>query len=195
MLRLTQDPASRLRITNSRENAMIQLQNGRLHYNWIGRPREEYPRYTGVRPEFDRVHAELCAFLTEESLESLRANQWEVTYVNHIPRGSVWNDPGDWAKLFSGLLGRSAPHEARLESLSGAWHFEIPDKVGRLHIDLKHARLADGPEVLRLTLTARGPVDDRTSLSDGLDRGRKAIVCTFRDITSRDAQRYWGLES
>ena len=35
-LTLTQDPASRLQILNQAQNRMIQIQNGRLHYNWLG---------------------------------------------------------------------------------------------------------------------------------------------------------------
>jgi hypothetical protein len=176
---------------------MVQVQNGRLHYNWIGRGGQDYRRYRVVRPAFDRIYATFQQFLSHQKLGALQPNQWEVTYVNHIPKGSVWNSPADWAKLFVGLPGVwGEPSEVRLESLGVTWHFEIPERRGRLHIDLKHARLAEQEvkEVLRLTLTARGPVDETTPLSVGLDLGRRVIVLTFRDITCKEAWAYWELE-
>lgn len=193
-LRLTQDPSCRLQIRNTTADAMVQVQNGRLHYNWIGRGGQDYPRYGFVRPAFDQVYAGFRQFLSGENLGPISPNQWEVTYVNHIPRGSVWNDPTDWAKLFNGLIGSARRiTEVRLESLAGAWHFEIPEKRGRLHVDLKHAKLTDTVtnEVLRLTLTARGPIDQKACLSEGLDLGRRVIVLTFWDITSKEAHDFW----
>lgn len=196
-LRLSLVPSSRLQIRNATGDAMIQVQNGRLHYNWIGRGGQHYRRYKFVRPAFDHVYGSFEQFLSRENMDSISPNQWEVTYVNHISKGTVWNDPSDWAKLFEGLIGTAKrPDEVRLESLGGAWHFEIPEQRGRLHVDLKHAKLTDkdANEVLRLTLTARGPIDESTQLSDGLDLGRRVIVMTFRDITSKEAHAFWELE-
>lgn len=196
-LRLTQDPSCRLQIRNAAGDAMIQVQNGRLHYNWIGQGGQHYRRYAIVRPAFDRIFASFAEFLSRERMDPVRPNQWEVTYVNHIPKGTVWSDPADWPKLFVGLVGTGMRATAvQLESLNGSWHFEIPKQRGRLHVDLKHAKPAekDSDEVLRLTLTARGPIDESTQLSDGLDLGRRVIVLTFRDITSKEAHVFWRLE-
>lgn len=197
-LRLTQDQSSRLQIRNADSDAMIQVQNGRLHYNWIGKRGADYQRYSVVRPAFDRIVDSLRDFLSHEKLDELRPNQWEVTYVNHIPKGPLWNTPSDWRGIFTTLPGVvAATSEVRLEDLSGSWHFEIPERRGRLHIDLKHAKLANdesAKEVLRLTLTARGPANDEDSLSDGLDLGHRVIVLTFKNITSQQAHEYWELE-
>ncbi len=201
-LRVSSDPpAGRLQIRNESGDALIQVQNDRLHFNWIRGQDGGYPRYESVRPKFDAVRAEFEAFLREEGFDGFEPNQWEVTYVNHIPRGTVWQTPRDWGALFAGLLGQRAdPSEVRFESLTSAWHFEIPERRGRLHIDLKHAKTQEDPrtELLRLTLTARGPVSSaeggESNLSDGLDLGRRVIVRTFRDITSEEAHAYWELE-
>ncbi len=200
-LRLTQDASTRLQIRNSSGDAMIQIQNGRLHYNWIGQPGKDYRRYKIVRPLFDAVYDLFKQFLSDNGLSDLHVNQWEVTYVNHILKDTVWTMPSDWPKLFVGLPGMWAnPTQVSLESFAGAWHFEIPPKQGRLHVDLKHARSTEpeGSELLRFTLTARGPASDDGSgampLSEGLDLGRKVVVDTFCDITSADAHKYWGLE-
>jgi len=200
-LRLIRDVDRRIQIRNATNDRMIQIQNGRFHYNWLGHEGVEYPRYRKVRPEFDKHLDAFRAFLAAESLGQLRPNQWEVTYVNHIPRGSVWQEPRDWASLFPTLTvpPTRLSSTMRLESISGEWHFEIEPRRGRLHVHLQHMRLQspDGLEVLRLTLTARGPAGDGETvgvdLNQGLNLGRKAVVTAFRDLTSEAAHEYWGL--
>lgn len=201
-LKLTQDVSARIQFRNTDGNRMIQLQNGRLHYNWVGHTGNPYPRYRVVRPEFDEVFGRFQKFLVAERLGECRPNQWEITYVNHLPKGSVWNEPSDWRNVFVSLPGPwSGPSAVRLESAGGEWHFEIVPQRGRLHIQLAHLRTgpSEPGETLRLMLTARGPVAEDTgeglSLEEGLSLGREAIVRTFKDITSESAHEYWGLHN
>ena len=193
-------PSLRLQIRNSVADAMIQVQDTRLHYNWIGKRGEDYKRYPKVRPKFDRVYELFREFLQSEKLDIPKENQWEVTYVNHIPRASGWNTPEDWPGLFIGLpgpWGAMPLGEVRPESVAGAWHFEIPPQRGRLHVDLKHVRTAvpEAKELMRLTLTARGAIgksaEGETALSEGLDLGRRTIVRAFAGLTSTEAHRIW----
>jgi uncharacterized protein (TIGR04255 family) len=195
-------PASRLQIRNESGGALIQLQNGRLHYNWIRQVDGAYVRYRNVRPGFDAIFAELAEFLVEQGLGEIKPNQWEVTYVNHIPKGTVWNTPEEWAHLFIGLPSLGSPQgEIRLESFGGMWHFEIPERRGRLHVEVSHAKTQEEPkeELIRLTLTARGPIEPPAggaiAASRGLDLGRQVIVTAFRDLTSERAHLYWELET
>lgn len=198
-LTLTQDPSARLQIRNEADDRMVQIQNGRLHYNWLGRAGGPYPRYGTIRPEFDEILGLFRQFLVDEELGELRANQWEVTYVNHLPRGTVWNDAKDWQNVLVGLPGVwQEPGLVQLESFAGEWHFTIPPQQGRLHIQVAHAKKGPEPtdEILRLTLTARGPVAERSesglTVDQGLNLGREVIVTAFRDVTSESARKYWG---
>lgn len=200
-LHLTQNPASRLRIRNDSGSSMVQVQNGRFNYNWLGTKGTKYRRYTSVRPAFDETFELFINFLKAESLGTIQPNQWEVTYVNHMPKGSVWNNPEDWFALFPSLLG-SAPTlpTGPLESFSTKWHFEIKPKHGRLHIDLEHGRESasetkEGKEMLKMTLTARGPVNGKCQLGQGLDLGRIAIVTAFKNLTSDAAHKIWEIEN
>ena len=96
-LQITQDPACRLQITNKNSDRMIQLQNSRLHFNWLGEGGREYPRYEQkVRDGFVWALQCFIDFVIREELGDFRPNQWEVTYLNHIPKGTVWNTPNDW---------------------------------------------------------------------------------------------------
>ncbi len=194
-LRMSNDLASRLQIRSSSGEFMIQLQNGRLHYNWIKTGQQDYRRYQHVRPQFEQLLHVFRAFLQDQSLGALRPNQWEVTYVNHIPRGSVWQTPSDWHLVLPGLLGDpSEVTHARIESTSGSWNYEIPERMGRLHVNLRHARTEAGEEVLRLTLTARGPLANGAALVESLDLGRRTIVLAFDRITSEQSHVAWGRE-
>ncbi len=201
-LKLTQDPSSRIQIRNKDEDRMVQVQNGRIHYNWLGQQGGAYPRYREVRPAFDEIWERFKEFLRSQSLDEPRPNQWEVTYVNHMPKGTVWNDPSGWGKLLPGLAGPPrSPDVVNLESFGGEWHFEIPPRRGRLHVKVYPGKqsVSDGSEILRMDLTARGPISDESekgvSLDTGLDLGHKAIVLTFIALTSDAAHDYWGLRN
>ena len=201
-IQVTQDPASRLRIKNKAGDRMIQVQNGRVHSNWIGEEGIPYPRYPRVREAFADVMRRFLEFLAQEKLGDFRPNQWEVTYVNQIPKGTVWNTPSDWS--FFRPLGAvpSVPEIVEGESFNGEWHFVIPEQRGRLHVQWQHAVKPDPEkehdEFIRLTLTARGPLQQSEDVSetvlDGLNLGREVIVRSFRDFMSDEANTYWGLK-
>lgn len=200
LLQVASELPNRMQLRNQDANRMVQVQNGHLHYNWLGRHGVEYPRFKNVRPEFNRILEEFRRFVTDEGLGEIKPNQWEVTYVNRIPRGTVWNDPSDWSKLFRSLLLLPTNlSSASLESFGAEWHYEIPPQLGRLHVQIQHGRLPppEVQEVLTLTLTARGPVEMRGNrgldLEGGLNRGHDVIVQAFKELTSDVAHEYWGL--
>jgi uncharacterized protein (TIGR04255 family) len=199
-LKVSQDTNTRLQIRNGTNDRMIQVQNGRLLYNWLGHEGKPYPNFEEVEGEFNRALDAFGQFMTAEEIGELRPNQWEVTYVNHIPVGTVWNDPCDWVDLFPSLAALpSKTSSVRLESFGGQWHYEIAPKLGRLHVNLAHGwrKTPSEQEMLVLKLTARGPVKeddlDGVSLNEGLCIAHKAIVQSFTELTSDKAHQYWGL--
>ena len=203
-VQFTQDPAFRLQIRSADDERMIQVQNTRLHFNWLGKGGEEYPRYERVREGFVSALERFTQFVTDESLGDFRPNQWEVTYINHIPRGIIWKTPADWA-FFRPLTGvPTVEGVIEGESFAGEWHFTIPGQRGRLHVAWQHAEEtgdgegADASDFIRLTLTARGPVGDDGEgiqpILDGLDLGRETIVRSFGSFMSDQANHLWGLK-
>ncbi|MBI4605644.1 MAG: TIGR04255 family protein [Planctomycetes bacterium] len=191
-LKLRQDSSARLQIRNEAEDRMIQVQNGRFHYNWLGHGGEPYPSYAKVWEEFRR-HLDLFGrFVLEQGLGAIQPNLWEVTYVNHIPRGSAWHSPGDWAKLFRLELPPAQPAGTTLETVSGEWQYVIPGEKGRLYVRLQHGEL-EGTEKVLLTLAARGTMTPKDDLRSMLEIGHRMIVIGFKDLTSEQAHAYWGL--
>jgi uncharacterized protein (TIGR04255 family) len=200
-LRLLQNVPTRSLIQNSISDRMIQLQNGRLGYNWLGAAGGDYPRYKTIRPEFLKLQDRLSRFLNDQPkpLGELQPNQWEVTYVNHIPKGSVWNSLNDWSRVFRlPPFGLDQPEVLNLQSMACTWSSEIMPQRGRLHVQLQLG-VQPGPdsnkEVIALTLTGRGPIGQKgMALEAGLDLGHETIVRAFRELTTDAAHEYWGLD-
>ena len=196
----SQDPSSRLQIRNRDGDRMIQVQNGRLHFNWLGEGGGEYVRYKSVREGFVRALGQFVEFVTRHEVGDFQPNQWEVTYVNHIPKGTVWRTPDDWG--FFRPFG-AIPKVERLvqaESFAGEWHFVIPEQRGRLHVRWQHGlkREPNQKEMIILTLTARGPIEEEEvsipAILAGLDLGRATIVRSFEELMTDAANKYWGLK-
>jgi uncharacterized protein (TIGR04255 family) len=188
----------RVQISHVNDGRMIQIQTTRFHYNWnqVG---GEYPRYRKVLEEFERHFATFCRFVADAKLGEVVPNQWELTYIDSIPQGLLWNTPADWHEVLPGLFSPPAPvGSVRLESFGGEWHFEIPPQRGRLHVSVQFARVGGDPTpVLLLQSTARGPIgtDGVANVKEGLELGHRAAVELFVGITSAKAQAAWGKKS
>lgn len=189
---------ARLQISQADNGRMMQIQPTRFHYNG-NRVGGEYPRYRNVREEFDRYFETFCRFVADARLGEVVPNQWELTYIDSIPRGLLWDTPADWHELLPGLISpRRLLGSVRLESFGGEWHFEIAPQRGRLHVSVQLARLGEDPTpVLLLQSTARGPLgkEGATNLGEGLELGHRAAVDAFVGITSEKAQKAWGRKS
>jgi uncharacterized protein (TIGR04255 family) len=194
-------PAVRLQMKNLRGDRMIQAQNGRLTYNWLGDAGGEYARYRTIRSEFDSIVKQFQTFLGNEGLEPFIVNQWEVTYINQLPLGTVWSRPEDWRNIFT-FTAVPPPNidQLKLESFGGSWSYEIAPRRGRLIIQIQHAKAAgDQREILVFNLTARGPVlqtdASAPSYDEGLELGHQAIVATFAKLASSETRAYWKQEA
>ena len=192
-------PAARLRMSSADGHTMVQLQNGRLVYNWRRLEGGEYPRWHVVEPGFQAELARLGGFFEAEGLGTIEPNQWEVTYVNHLVQGREWQEHADWPQLLPGLIGSVGSVSAgTFESLGCNTRFILPGEAGRLHIELNHGFAGpdeEAPELLVLQLTARGGIDEERDLAAGLALGRESIVRSFAEVTGEEAHRIWEVES
>ncbi|MGE4000461.1 MAG: TIGR04255 family protein [Planctomycetaceae bacterium] len=197
-------PPIRLQLRNEASDRMIQVQNSRLHVNWMGYEGADYPRYPAVRSRFENAWERFTRFVETENLGQISPNQWEVTYLNHIPIGSVWNTPKDWS--FLRFVGDTSVVDdvAQFERFQGGWRFALPENSGRLHVSWKTAsrrKSEDSDEeldVVVLEQTARGPLSkdaDAAAIIERLDAGRSAIVRSFSRLMSKEANAYWGYQS
>lgn len=194
----------RLQIIRSEDeqDRMIQVQSSRFIYNWRRSPEksETYPSYDTLLPEFREKLEKFEAFTKDASLGDLDFNQWEVIYVNHIPRGDLWDTFNDWPSIFPFLSfpPTTGGEKHKLDALKNGWSFVIGDNLGRLHISIGLARQilpgnVAGPEMIEVKLIARGPIDKNRDINlySGFDIGHDSIVNTFAEITSEEAHKYW----
>lgn len=175
------------------EQRLVQIQNTRFIYNWRKRT-GGYPSYGELLPEFDSHFAEFSRFVSDARLGELNLNQWEMTYVNHIPKGELWNVPEDWATILPRLyVPALAMPGIALETLAAEWSLNIHKNRGRLHVSLKHGRTGSptGPEVLILQLTARGPIAQPMDPHGDLELAHEFIVRSFTEMTSETAHERW----
>ena len=187
--------SDRIQIARKGDDRLIQVQDTRFVYNWR-KGTKEYPSYRKLLPEFQQRFGEFAGFIGNEKLGELSLNQWELTYVNHIPKGPLWETVADWPKLFPGLYvpAQGVPGQ-QLEGLSGEWRMVLGEEEGRLHVSIQHGRVgsAEGPEAVIFQQTARGPIRKQESADPriGFEVGHKAIVQSFVAMTSEAAHEHW----
>jgi hypothetical protein len=149
-----------------------------------------------VYAEFEHYLGLFRSFVAEAGLGSLLPNQWELTYVDSVPQGELWQTAADWHKVLPGLLAPLAAVEGlHPENVGGAWAFEIAPRRGRLHVTVNRARSGkEGEVVLLVQTTARGPIGKggEQELKAGLDLGHDAAVRAFLAFTSEQAKKHWG---
>ena len=196
---ISQTPPTRMQIQDASANRMVQIQRDRLVYNWTATQSGcEYVRYEKLRPEFDDILQKLHDFLKAQSLPPIQPNQWEVTYINQIAQGTVWNDASDWRKVFTfQAVPPAEVNGCTLENFSGGWIYEIAPQRGRLRLNVQHAWLEpNGKQILLFNLTARGPIKDGaaavSTIGEGLEVGHEMIARSFVSLTSEEARKYWG---
>jgi len=192
-------PASRenrFRFSSADETRMVQIQNGWIVANWIKQSGQDYPGFDEVFSEFQRVYSLFVGFVGHAALGPLKPNMWEVTYIDHIRRGTVWNAHAEVANVLPGLVGPCNTSGGRLEAINSRWGFFLGDQKGRMSMQLFSARYGQNDvssEMFVLTTTARGPIttSDPTQVEQGLQFGRTVVVGAFKEVSSPSAKAYW----
>jgi len=188
--------AKRVQIIQSSNERMVQVQDSRFILNWR-KQSGAYPSFATLSKEFWSLFPSLEKFAADASLGPVEQNQWELSYINHIPKGELWRSTSEWGKVIPRL---SLPSGLVVEPTAGPvtvdWRFNFSEERGRLHVNLQHARLATAPsseDFMQLTLTARGPIDREKGwdLKDSFALGHEAIVRTFTTMTSGEAHKFW----
>jgi len=179
---------------------LIQVQQDRFVFNWRSIQGQDYPRYEHVKASFEKNYGLFRNFLADEQLGEPRLNQWELTYVNHIPAGDGWHRHGELGAVVPLLVGsKQGAFLPEPEDIALRVRYPITDGEGhlsRLHVVVDPGFDPSGKPGIVLTLTARGGLGQRSkgSLESQLDLGRKWIVRGFADVTSARMHRHWERE-
>ena len=196
-IRISPLQVNRLRMQHKSNEKMIQVQPTRLHYNWVKSPSQK-PSYSTLSEEFFTVYEQLRGFASSANLGDIQANQWELTYVNAFAEGEEWTNPADWSNvlpgLFSPLFSDDQSMDMNIDYRNAAWSFEIPSKLGRVHISAYPGiRPQDDRSSLILTTTARGPVSDGgvDAVREGLNLGHDKLIKVFLSVVNKTFLEKW----
>jgi uncharacterized protein (TIGR04255 family) len=196
-VRITQQfESQRLQFASTDQERMIQIQDSRFAYNWRRRT-GIYPMFDTLLPDFQRAYREFSEFLRALGIGEPHLNQWELTYVNHILRGTIWETPDQWGDLSPAFANPLQVAGQHLEAIQCMWTFLIGDRRGRVVVRASNGRLGsrEGEELMLLELTARGPIATGSieELGQGLKLGHDHVVLSFVNMTSSRAHKTWKL--
>jgi len=190
-------PLPRIWFTRADDVGIIQVQRDRFLHNWKkAKPGDAYPRYGTVFSLFKDKLAIFEQFISDEGLGPVRPRQYELTYVNHIPKGKLVSSLLNISVLFPDFSWRADAGRflACPDGLNWRTSFVLPEHRGRLHVAIRSGvRRDDHETIILLELTARGMagVPDREQMWAWFDMAHEWIVCAFTDLTSPRAHSAW----
>ncbi len=188
-------PLPRIWFIHKNDNGIIQVQRDRFLHNWKKvRPDDEYPRYPQVIELFKNRLSRFESFLSENDLGVIEPQQYEMTYINHIPQGDGWTTLNEIGKVFPDFSLRATGRRFLPEPEGINWRtsFVLPDDTGRLHMTIRHGKLpGSGHPVLLLDMTVRGIGKDKSfeGMTAWFDIAREWIVRGFADLTGKEVQK------
>lgn len=192
---VTKLPIPRVWFISSSDDKLIQFQNDRIYFNW--RKREsDYPRYEYMISNFETVFNVIKDFFSEFNLGKLELQEYELTYINHIPRGMGWETIDDLSEVFSDFIWnkpktRFLPIPKEVSWTAG---FPIQDQKGILTASLKQGTRKEGElPVFVFELRALG-FDSEDTFRNWFDIVHEWIVRGFTDLTTNKMHKIWGRE-
>jgi uncharacterized protein (TIGR04255 family) len=176
---------------------VVQVQRDRLVHNWRKvNSQSEYPRYVEIMQGFQECLSIFESFLMQQRLGSIQMRQYELTYVNRIPKGCGWSRIEEISNIFPDITWKTNSSRFLSDPKSISWSsvFDIPNQVGRLHVSVNPI-IVEGEISLSFELTVRGIKghESRDQLGGWFDIAHEWIIRSFSDLTNESVQKeIWG---
>ena len=192
-------PLPRVWFIHENENELIQVQRNRFLHNWRKRrPDDEYPGYEKVVENFEKYLSCFQDFLVEENLGHLVPKQYELTYIDLIPKGQGWESPGNLENVFPNLLSLTRRDILLSDVKSINWQIilDLPNSLGEVSISIRTAqRISNSQELIHVeykTISNRPYQPMRAWFEDA----HNAITNFFSNLVSDEIQeKFWGRKS
>ena len=188
-------PLPRVWFISTSDDQLVQFQNDRFYFNWRKR-KSDYPRYAHVISNFEKVLNAVKDLFKDFDLGELEPIEYELTYINHIPKGVGWKKIDDLTEIFTDFSWNKTNTRFlhNPEEVSWVAKFSFPENKSHLIISLKHAiSIEDEVPTLIYELKAIGNDSDDT-IHNWLDLAHEWIVCGFTDLTTQTMHEIWGIE-
>ena len=175
-----------------RRNVTVSV--SRFLLNWRGRG-SAYPTFSRVFDDFQTNLSKFRSFINQSGFGELIPNQWELTYVDAFRKGDYWETLDDWPNVLPGLLSKiNIGVDSMMTNRNAAWKFDLPDKFGRLHFNMNHARLKNNDnlntakfsDAIILNSTIRGPIQQFEVLETTIRSAKQTLSEAFRNIVSKE---------
>jgi uncharacterized protein (TIGR04255 family) len=191
-------PLPRFWFINKSDDQLVQFQFDRFYFNWRRR-QSDYPRYEHVIKNFESVLNKIELFFDEFEFGELSPIEYELSYINHIPKGQGWNTTDDLLKIFLDYGWKKTKVRFLPKPEKVAWNieFSLPEKKGNLVVSLKQAiRTEDKVPLLVLELKTRGIEESarKEGIREWFDLAHEWIVRGFTDLTTPEIQKIWERE-
>ena len=191
-------PIPRVWFINNSDDELVQFQVDRFYFNWRHR-KSDYPRYEFLKEKFVTVLTNVNSFFNEFNFGNIDPTEFELTYINHIPKGEGWDSFDELPNIFSDFNWtfkeeRFLPNP---QKISWSTEFLLPSDMGRLLVTLKLAVRADDKNpLLVLELKSLGSIEtnSKEEIIDWFNISREWIVRGFTDITTPSIQKIWEIE-
>lgn len=188
-------PPVRLLFQSDDRTRLVQLQRDWLACNWQRVSNDDpYPRFESIRQFFLDTWDKFSEFQGNSNEAEIVVNQCELTYINHITPGNLWERHGQTSDVIrlAGIAGEILPEP---EDTQLAFRYRIRHEnrdIGRLHVQVLPAfRREDLSPLIQLNMIARGtPIGQgREGMVSFFQLAHEWIVNGFAATTTESAQR------
>ncbi len=192
-------PLPRVWFIHRDENEIIQVQRNCFLHNWRKRRADdEYPGYEKVVENFEKYLSRFQEFLAEESLGHLVPKQYELTYIDLIPKGHGWENPGNLEKIFPNLLSLTTQSILSNNVRSINWQIilNLPNGLGEVAISIRNAqRISNKQELIHVEFKVISNLAYQPMRAWFQD-AHNTIMNLFCNLTSDEIQeKFWGRKS
>jgi uncharacterized protein (TIGR04255 family) len=183
------------------KTSIIQIQRDRFLYNWRKmHASDRYPSNVEVVRRFRAHLNRFTSYLGEFSLGNVSPDQYELTYINHVPLGAGWAAHGEIGRVLPDFAWRQSSERFLPTFSMFNWRtgFLLPDGKGWLHVSAKTAtRRPDNQSILYLELSARGMSQNSSedTMMEWFETAHEWIVRGFADLTSKEMHTIWNRTS
>lgn len=180
------------------KSEVLQIQQDQLMNNWQKiQTTDAYPRYKNIIEKFEEHWSKFSEFLGTNSLGSLKPQQYELTYINHISSLNGWSPETPIESIFPDLnLSREKEFLPQCETISVINTYLLPNDEGRLYSTIRTIKHPNHKEpIIQFQLMVRGIGNNKSfeTMRSWFDQAHIWIVKGFADLTNKETQKEkWG---
>lgn len=185
---------SRAWFVSDLDDQLVQVQDDRIIFNWRRRSDAgDYPRYPYVIEGFKKAYETLNIFVDEQELGTVEPTEYEMSYINVIPKGDGWDRGGNLDGILPDFCWQASADRTLPTPNVYSWQavFAIPSDKGLLFAKLDQVTsIPKEEQALRLTLTVKGIDEDpsQEAMNDWFGEAHEVIVNAFADLTHKNVQ-------